>query len=143
MRYRKTCFAGLFKTIYQISINLIKIKTFRKILELVCPVSFILNGSSLSCLGPEPRKYISLLYVAGTSELLRRIFSTHNIKCSFHSPTTLRRFCQNRKTKFLLKNKITLYTKFLVVIVKQSILVKLNAHLGQDTMSEMIRNSGT
>ena len=97
MRYRKTCFAGLFKTIYQISINLIKIKTFRKILELVCPVSFILNGSSLSCLGPEPRKYISLLYVAGTSELLRRIFSTHNIKCSFHSPTTLRRYLSKPK----------------------------------------------
>ena len=45
----------------------------------------------------EPKKYISLPYVPGTSELLRRIFSTHNIKCSFHSPTTLRRFLSKPK----------------------------------------------
>ena len=45
----------------------------------------------------EPKKYISLPYIPGTSETLRRVLSSHNIKCSFHSSTTLRRFLSKPK----------------------------------------------
>jgi len=39
----------------------------------------------------EPSKFISLPYIPGTSETLRRIFSNHKIKCAFYSKDTLRK----------------------------------------------------
>ena len=37
----------------------------------------------------EPKAYIRLPYVPGTSNILRRIFKCHNIKCTFYSKETL------------------------------------------------------
>ena len=45
----------------------------------------------------EPSKYISLPYIPGTSETLRRIFSTHKIKCAFYSKDTLRKHLSKPK----------------------------------------------
>ena len=36
----------------------------------------------------EPQRYLSIPYVSGTSETLRRIFSKRNIKCAFYSNDT-------------------------------------------------------
>ena len=45
----------------------------------------------------ETTKYLSIPYIPGTSETLRRIFSKHNIKCSFYSNDTLRRYLSKPK----------------------------------------------
>ena len=47
----------------------------------------------------EPTKYISIPYIPQTSETLRRIFSSHNIKCAFYSNNTLRKSLSKPKDK--------------------------------------------
>ena len=37
----------------------------------------------------DEQKFISLPYIKGTSETLKRIFATYKIKCSFYSKETL------------------------------------------------------
>ena len=48
----------------------------------------------------EPSKYISLPYIANTSETLRRVFSKHNIKSTFYSRDTLRKYLSKPKDIF-------------------------------------------
>ena len=43
------------------------------------------------------QKFISLPYIKGTSETLKRIFATHKIKCSFNSKETLRKHLSKQK----------------------------------------------
>ena len=45
----------------------------------------------------DTQKYISIPYIPGTSETLRRIFSKHNIKCTFYSNNTLRKYLSRPK----------------------------------------------
>ena len=43
--------------------------------------------------------YINLPYIAGTSEILRRIFQKHKFRCTFYSSDTLRKTLSNPKDK--------------------------------------------
>ena len=45
----------------------------------------------------EQTRYISIPYIAGTSETLRRVFASHNIKCAFYSNDTLRKYLSKPK----------------------------------------------
>ena len=45
----------------------------------------------------DTQKYISIPYIPGTSETLRRIFSKHNIECTFHSNNILRKYLSRPK----------------------------------------------
>ena len=72
----------------------------------------------------DEQKFISLPYIKGTSEILKRIFATHKIKCSFYSKETLRKHLSKPKDLVELDKKATLYTKFLAKIAMFSILVK-------------------
>ena len=47
----------------------------------------------------EPRKFISLPYIPGTSETLKRVFSSHKINCAFYSKETLRKQLSKPKDK--------------------------------------------
>ena len=48
---------------------------------------------------PENVKYVSIPYVRGISEKIRRILSSQNIKCAFYSNNTLRKFLSKPKDK--------------------------------------------
>ena len=43
--------------------------------------------------------YINLPYIAGTSEILRRIFQKHKFRCTLYSSDTLRKTLSNPKDK--------------------------------------------
>ena len=45
----------------------------------------------------EPTKFLSLPYIPGTSESLRRILASHKIKCAFYSKNTLRKHLSKPK----------------------------------------------
>ena len=64
--------------------------------------------------------YINLPYIAGTSEILRRIFQKHKFRCTFYSSDTLRKTLSNPKDKIEKgKQNNTVYIKFLVQTVMQ------------------------
>ena len=70
----------------------------------------------------DEQKFISLSYIKGTSEKLKRIFAIHKIRCSFYSKATLRKHFYNYI------KKATLYTRFLAkiaILLKQEDLSKL------------------
>ena len=43
--------------------------------------------------------YINIPYIAGTSEILRRIFQKHKFRCTFYSSDTIRKTLSNPKDK--------------------------------------------
>ena len=61
--------------------------------------------------------YINLPYIAGTSEILRRIFQKHKFRCTFYSSDTLGKHYLIQKIKLRKENKITLSITFLVQTV--------------------------
>ena len=44
-------------------------------------------------------RYINLPHIAGTSEILRRIFQKHKFRCTFYLSDTLRKTLSNPKDK--------------------------------------------
>ena len=84
----------------------------------------------------DEQNFISLPYIKGTSETLKRIFATHKIKCSFYSKELFGNIFQDQK---ILQNQIkraTLLTKFLakdcnvsyIGEAKRSFKVRTNEH---------------
>ena len=64
--------------------------------------------------------YINLQYIAGTSEILRRIFQKHKFRCTFYSSDTLRKTLSNPKDKIeKVKQNNIVYIKFLLETVLQ------------------------
>ena len=53
----------------------------------------------------EPKAYVNLPYINGTSNILRRIFNEHKIKSTFTSKETLRKILSHPKDKQLSQEK--------------------------------------
>ena len=53
----------------------------------------------------EPKRFIGLPYIPGTSEALRRVFTSHKIKCAFYSKETLRKQLSKPKDKVPLDDR--------------------------------------
>ena len=69
---------------------------------------------------------INLPYVEGTSEKLRRILRSHNIRSTFYTENTLRKLLCKPKDRVATEDKTISFMKLTVVTVKQSTSLNLN-----------------